>query len=75
MLKHCNNKPEYAGKWSNPAGTYDIEINKAMRADNGTYTCMVKFPNSEIRSQQTDLIVKVPPSKPELISPKGFFCF
>jgi len=63
-------KPEYQSKWTNQPGTYDIHIDTALRNDNGTYTCMVTFPGSEVRMMTTDLIVKVPPSQPKITSPK-----
>ena len=58
-------------KWSNTPATFDIVIDRAMREDNGTYTCLAILPGSNVRSQNVDLIVKVPPSVPYIDDPSG----
>ena len=59
------------GKWTNTPATFDIVIDRAMRVDNGTYTCLTILPGSNVKYQDVDLIVKVPPSVPYIDDPSG----
>ena len=51
--------------------TFDIVIHRAMREDNGTYTCLAILPGSNVSFKEVDLIVKVPPSVPYIDDPSG----
>ena len=63
-------QPEYADHWRNTGGSFNIDTTNAMRTDNGTYTCTVITDNA-LFPYTVDLVVKVPPSQPEIVDPKG----
>ena len=46
-----------------------------MREDNGTYSCLAILPGAEVKTQNVDLIVKVPPSVPYIDDPSGISIF